>query len=55
LNNGSIGGAVSAGGNLFPANDTVSINSPTALWSGISYRIYISNYQSAVVTNMTLS
>jgi hypothetical protein len=54
LNNGSIGGAVSPGGNLFPAFDSVSIDSPTALWNGVTYKIYISNYQSAVSSNMQL-
>lgn len=45
LNNGSIGGSVSPGGNLFPAFDSVNVT--TVLWSGISYKVYISNYQSA--------
>jgi len=44
LNNGSIGGAV----NLFPDFDSVSIDSPTVLWNGVSYKIYVSNYQSSV-------
>lgn len=56
LNNGSIGGAVSSGGNLFPSPNTVNIDEPTVvLWNGISYKIYISNYQTAVNTNMSLS
>lgn len=54
LNNGSIGGAVLPGGNLFPSPDTVSIDSPTVLWNGVSYRIYIANYQSAVTLPMQL-
>ncbi len=54
LNNGTIGGIVSPGGNLFPTFDTVSIDSPTALWTGVNYKIYISNYQTAVVVNMEL-
>lgn len=54
LNNGAIGGAVSPGGNLFPANDLVAIDSPTVLWNGITYRIYIANYQSAVSSPMEL-
>jgi hypothetical protein len=54
LNNGSIGGTVSAGGNLFPSLSTVSIDSPTSLWTGISYKIYIANYQSAVSLSMQL-
>ncbi len=45
LNQGTIGGSVSPGGNLFPNEDTVSVT--TVLWAGISYRVYISNYQSA--------
>ncbi len=54
LNTGSIGGAVSPGGNLFPAPVTLSIDSPqqpsppTPLWAGVSYRIYIANYQSEI-------
>lgn len=56
LNNGAIGGSVSSGGNLFPAPDIVNINEPTVtLWNGISYKIYISNYQSGISSNMTLS
>ncbi|MBS1506031.1 MAG: hypothetical protein JSS79_05235 [Bacteroidetes bacterium] len=55
LNNGAIGGAVSSGGNLFPDPVTVTINSPSSLWSGVSYKIYISNYQTAVSSAMTLS
>lgn len=52
LNNGSIGGGVSAGGNLFPALDTVSVT--TVFWSGINYKVYISNYQTEVLVNMEL-
>lgn len=48
LNNGSIGGSVSPGGNLFPAFSAVTIDSPTSIWTGISYEFYISNYQTAV-------
>lgn len=54
LNNGSIGGAVSPGGNLFPASSVVSIDSPTVLWNGISYNIYIANYQSAITLPIQL-
>ncbi|MEJ7644284.1 MAG: hypothetical protein WKF87_06795 [Chryseolinea sp.] len=54
LNNGSIGGALSPGGNLFPAFDTEDIDSPTVLWAGIPYKIYVSNYQSAVTAPMEL-
>jgi len=54
LNNGFIGGSVSPGGNLFPDFDSASINDPSANWSGVSYKIYISNYQSAVSAAMQL-
>ncbi|MCZ2140664.1 MAG: hypothetical protein LC096_04655, partial [Bacteroidia bacterium] len=54
LNTGNIGGAVSAGGNLFPDPQVVSIDSPTVLWNGINYKIYIANYQSAVSLPMEL-
>jgi hypothetical protein len=46
-NTGAIGGAVSAGGNLFPDPDVVSIDSPTSLWSGVNYKIYVSNFQTS--------
>jgi hypothetical protein len=54
LNTGNIGGAVSAGGNLFPDPDVVSVDSPTLLWNGVPYKIYIANYQSAVSSPMEL-
>lgn len=54
LNTGAIGGSVGAGGNLFPAPVTVAINSPTALWSAVNYKIYVSNYQTAVAVAMQL-
>ena len=54
LNTGNIGGAVFAGGNLFPDPEIVSIDSPTVLWNGINYKIYIANYQSAVSLPMEL-
>jgi len=52
LSNGVIGGLVSAGGNLFPSlvSDSaagININSPTGLWSGVNYDIYIANKQQA--------
>ena len=31
-------------GGLFSAPTTMSVNSPTSLWSGVSYEFYISNY-----------
>ena len=52
LSNGSISGAVSAGGNLFPdpsldfATD-ILIDSPSGLWNNIPYDIYIANKQQA--------
>jgi len=54
LNTGLIGGAVNPGGNLFPDFDLVSINSPDVLWNGVSYKIYISNFQSEVTDPMQL-
>jgi hypothetical protein len=54
LNTGNIGGAVAPGGNLFPSPSSVSINSPTALWSGVQYDIYVANYQSGVILPMEL-
>ena len=52
LSNGGIGGVVSPGGNLFPSPTTdgainIPINSPTGLWSGVNYDIYIANKQQA--------
>jgi hypothetical protein len=48
LNNGNIGGAVSAGGNLFPDYDSVTgVTSSEGCWSNQTYKLYISNYQSA--------
>ena len=46
---GAIGGAVSAGGNLFPAPDYTDI-SVTSTCSTATYDIYISNKQSGVAT-----
>jgi hypothetical protein len=40
LNNGNIG----TGTDLFNNDTIVSVNSPTALWNGVNYRIYISTY-----------
>ena len=54
LNNGAIGGAVSAGGNLFPAKTSINPVT-TACWSGQTYNVYVSNYQSAVSTLMAIS
>ncbi len=49
-NTGAIGGVVSAGENLFPDPDIVSIESPdysTINWTGVNYKIYISNYETS--------
>lgn len=48
FSSGDIAGAVSAGGELFPdpsadSATNISINSPSGLWSGINYDIYIAN------------
>lgn len=42
-------------GDLFASKQTVSINSPSICWSGISYDIYISNYATNVNYEMTYS
>lgn len=52
LNNGSIGGAASPSGNLFPDLETVSVT--TVNWSGVNYKVYISNYKTSVTVNMEL-
>lgn len=56
LNKGNIGGAVSAGGNLFPAPETITnvTSVGTGSWGGQSYKIYVSNYQSCSISNMEL-
>ena len=55
INKGLIGGAVSPGGNLFPVFDTVvNVNSAQGCWSGQTYKLYISNYQTAVSQPMQL-
>lgn len=53
LNNGAIGGGVSAGCNLFPAPNATPVTS--VCWAGCSYNVYVSNYQSAVSSAMSLS
>lgn len=50
LNNGPIGGV----SNLFDTESVVSIDSPSVLWNGVNYKIYVSNYQSAVASPMQL-
>jgi hypothetical protein len=55
LNNGNIGGAVSAGGNLFPTQENVTnVCSNLGCWNGQTYQIYVSNYQTASSTYMYL-
>lgn len=50
-NSGTIGGAVSAGGNLFPDPTLESgISSASPAWGPETYKIYISNYQTATAT-----
>jgi len=46
LNQGAIGGS----SNLFGTSTTNLKSSPDGYWGGISYRIYITNYQSAITT-----
>lgn len=52
LNTGVIEGSVVVGGNLFPspASDVVhsSVAVTTALWAGVNYTVYVSNYRIAV-------
>ena len=50
LNNGDIGGT----GNLFDTGVDTSIDSPTSLWNGILYEIYVSNYKSEITDNIQL-
>lgn len=53
LNNGDIGGSVSIGGNLFPDPDIIS-SVANDCWNSQTYKLYISNYQTAVSTIMEL-
>lgn len=46
LNQGAIGGS----SNLFGTSSTHLKNSPSLFWTGIAYRIYITNYPSAINT-----
>lgn len=50
LNNGTIGGSFPSG-NKYPAPTSTSVDSPTGLWSSISYKFYISEAKS-VETNI---
>lgn len=49
LNNGDIGGPT----NLFNNAVTVSVNSPSGLWSSVNYDFYISNFATTTTTNST--
>ena len=53
INCGTIGGGVSPGCNLFPSPSTVT-GVTTTCWSGQSYQLYISNYQTTVNAVMEL-
>jgi hypothetical protein len=55
-NKGTIGGTVSAGGNLFPDPDTSITNmcSCDGRWDGQQYKIYVSNFQTSVTESMEL-
>ena len=50
LNNGAIGG----GSNLFGSVAKETINSPTSLWSGISFKIHVSNFATSTSGVMEL-
>jgi len=55
LNKGTIGGGISAGCNLFPDPVTITdVCSFNGCWTGQSYKVYISNYQSASVAQMEI-
>jgi hypothetical protein len=40
-------------GDLFAAETTCSINSPSSCWSGVSYKFYLSNYPTNISYSMT--
>ena len=60
VNNGSIGGGISAGGNLFPNPATVTAI-PGVCWiqppvpAPQTYKVYVSNYQSQAINPIALS
>jgi hypothetical protein len=54
FNNGEIGGGVSVGCNLFPDFDSVSVCSVQNCWNDVSYKVYVSNYQSSTSETMDL-
>lgn len=53
INNGSIGGGISHGCNLFP-NPISIANVSNGCWGGVTYNMYISNYQTEVTTIIEL-
>lgn len=48
LNNGLIGGTIGVGGNLFPNKQVLSVT--TINWNGINFDVYLSNYQTELVS-----
>jgi len=46
-NKGSIGGAVTPGGNLFPDPQSPSVSVTTVCWNNQPYKVYVSNYQTS--------
>jgi hypothetical protein len=46
LNNGTIGGAT----DLIAAPTTLALNSPTSLWSGVNYKIYVAQKVTTIGT-----
>lgn len=54
LNNGIIGGTVSPGGNLFPNFTLVTISILNPLLGSDNYKVYLSNFQTQINTNMEL-
>ena len=52
LNNGTIGGAVSVGGNLFPDPEIINVNLTIPLLGVVEYQVYISNFQTEALTDI---
>lgn len=50
LNQGDIGGA----SNLFSTPETITLNSPDSLWSGVSYRVYFTNFATSTTSGTNL-
>lgn len=50
LNNGDIGEA----SDLFGIEQVISIDSPSSLWSGQNYKIYVSNFATTTTGSMQL-